>query len=142
MVALSYSVTVPAEPCSLKPVRSFFRAVLHRYCGSDLDDVVMALDEACANVIKYRCPSISNGLLQVSAEVDGELLRLRLNRFCAKGDVAGIKPRDLADVRPGGLGTAFIDRIMDKVDYLPDTDAPGSVALVMERRITPTPDQP
>jgi anti-sigma regulatory factor (Ser/Thr protein kinase) len=60
-------------------------------------------------------------------------VRLRIGSFCRARDCAAIKPRELQDVRPGGLGTSFIERLMDRVAFEPEPDRPDCVALVLEK---------
>ena len=129
------SLSVPAETCSLKWVRAFFGSVVTDLGLTDGDRLVLALDEACANLLRHRCASIDDGRLDVRFGLDGELLRVRVGRFCVAGDVDKIRPRDLEDVRPGGLGTSFIEQIMDRVVFEPEPDGAGSMALLMEKRI-------
>jgi len=131
----SYAASIPAETCSLKALRAFFGSVLEEFGCSDPEPVILALDEACSNVIRYRCGTIDDGIVKVVAELAPGSLRFRIGRFCKPQDLDKIKPRDLADVRPGGLGTSFIAQIMDRVDYEPDPDDPDCLALVLEKKI-------
>ena len=50
-------------------------------------------------------------------------------------DPARVRPRDLDDCRPGGLGVAFIDSLMDEWRIEPGRDGKGNV-LHMRKRIT------
>ena len=71
----SYAASIPAETCSLKALRAFFASVLEEIGCSDPEPVILALDEACSNVIRYRCQTIDDGVIQVTAELDPGLLR-------------------------------------------------------------------
>lgn len=133
-----YAATIPAETCSLRALRAFFGSVLEQAGCRDKERVVLALDEACSNVIRYRCHTIDDGQIRVSADLEPELVRFRIGRFCKPEDIGKIKPRDLADVRPGGLGTSFIAQIMDRVAYERDPDQPGCLALVLEKSLRST----
>ena len=135
MAKRSFDVAVPAETGSLKTLRAFFASVLEGCGCAEAEPIVLALDEACANLIKHRCATIEDGRIRVSAELDEGAVRFRVGRFCASGDIGKIKPRDLADIRPGGLGTSFIAQIMDRVDYEEEPGQPGCMALVLEKRV-------
>jgi len=97
--------------------------------------LILALDEACSNVVKHRNKDLMGGLIHVRAEVTPEFLRFRIGDFCAKEDIPNIKPRDLTDIRPGGLGTHFISEIMDRIEFEPEPGSPGMMALVLERAV-------
>jgi sigma-B regulation protein RsbU (phosphoserine phosphatase) len=44
-----------------------------------------------------------------------------------------VKPRDLEDLRPGGLGTHFIREIMDATDFLRPAAGTGNVLRLRKR---------
>ena len=60
-----YAITIPAEPCSLKIVRAFMDAVLTGAEVDEADNIILALDEACANVVRHRCKSLDDGAVRV-----------------------------------------------------------------------------
>ena len=126
------AVSVPGEPCYLKAVRNFFNTALGDLFGDQADMVVLALDESCSNILKY---SQEGKVLNVSAELQPEKIVFRIENFCDGEDIPKIKPRELKSVRPGGLGTHFIQRIMDRVDFEPQPDCPGRYSLVLEKSL-------
>ena len=131
-----FAVTVPADPSALKIIRAFMESVLREVSIAEPDDIVLALDEACSNVIKHRCKALDDGQIRVKAEIVGHTLQLRIGNFCQEEEIPSIKPRDLDDDRPGGLGTSFLAQIMDRVIYEPDPSGKaGSVALVLEKTL-------
>ena len=134
MDAPRFTVSIPAESRYLKAIRSFFETALGAAIDEETDMIVLALDEACSNVLKHgsRC---AGELIRVAADVLPGLLRVRVDDFCAEDDVLRIKPRDLTDVRPGGLGTHFVSSIMDRVEFVREPGRPGRMALVLEKSL-------
>ncbi|RAU21703.1 serine/threonine protein phosphatase [Paramagnetospirillum kuznetsovii] len=105
-------------------------------CHDDLvQDVVLAVDEACQNVIRHAYMG-GDGDVVVQVERDEDLLVIRLMDFAPPVEVAKIRPRALDDVRPGGLGTHLMRSIMDQVDFLPPPAGIGNL-LQMVKRISP-----
>ncbi|MEM7202598.1 MAG: ATP-binding protein [Planctomycetota bacterium] len=133
MPSRAYLAEVPADASCLRAVRAFAAAVLAKEQIDESERLVLALDEACANIVKHRCPTIEDGRICVRLELTDATLRFRIGGFCKPGDVPKVKPRDFADIRPGGLGTAFIGEIMDRVAFEPDPERGGAMELVMER---------
>ncbi len=131
----AFGVTVPADARYLKVVRAFFKPVMDEHFGDDAGRLILALDESCANVVKHRSGALEDGMFHVRLELSAEMVRFIIGDFCAEGDVHRIKPRDLDDIRPGGLGTHFVGEIMDRVAYEPEPGKPGRVALVMEKNL-------
>lgn len=54
-------------------------------------------------------------------------LVFQLTDFAQTVDCSCIRPRELDDLRPGGLGVHFINQAMDKVEYLPGEDGVGNI---------------
>ena len=127
----------PARADRMVMVRSSVRSAA-RYCGFDegqTRDIVLAVGEACQNVILHAYDDgggeIVLGILRGS---DGIILRV--TDFGAAVDPTKVKPRDLDDLRPGGLGTHFIRSLMDSADFLPAPDGVGNILQMTKARKT------
>jgi len=126
-----------SQPDRLKLVRNavFDTAML---CGcSELTarDIVIAVDEASQNVIRHAYKGARDGQIVLDINRENDDIVLRLRDFAEKVDVSKIKPRDLDDIRPGGLGTHFIREVMDDVEFVPPPDGIGNL-LRMKKRIS------
>lgn len=107
-------------------------------CGAsavERQQIVLALDEAASNVIRHAyggpCEDeVELRVLQRDAELHFELCD---RAPCATPDC--LKPRDLTDCRPGGLGINIIDATMD--DWCLQPMAGGGNRLSMRKRIRP-----
>lgn len=124
-----------ARPDELKRVRGAMAAALSA-AGFDagfVGDVVLVVDEACQNVIRHAYGGDPTGeaVLEMRRE-DGDLI-ITLRDFAPSVDPAKVKPRDLDDIRPGGLGTHFMQEIMDSVEFLPPSGHGGNVLRMVKR---------
>jgi len=109
---------IPAIADNLKKIRKFVRNYIAK-CDrleSFSDEIVLAIDEACQNVIRHAYKD-KEGDVAVK-------LSFRNNEFIVSIEDNGIpvipekiKPRDIEDIKPGGLGTFFINQIMDSVSF-------------------------
>lgn len=128
----------PSRPDRLRLIRrAVNEAVLLGGCSPPVaQDVVLAVDEALQNVIRHAYQGRPDGaiILEVRRAV-GERLAVTIRDYADPVDVAKIKPRDLDDVRPGGLGTHFIREVMDDVAFLTPSDGAGGNLLRMVRAI-------
>jgi sigma-B regulation protein RsbU (phosphoserine phosphatase) len=97
-------------------------------------DVVLAVDEACQNVIRHAYGGDPEGEIVLELLRDGTDLVVYLRDFAPRVDPGRIRPRDLEDVRPGGLGTHFIREVMDEHEFLAPESGPGNL-LRMRKRI-------
>ncbi len=69
------------------------------------------------NIIQHAYHGDCNGEIELKIEQQGDELVCLLCDFAEPCDVSTIKPRDLDEIRPGGLGTHFINTIMDDCHY-------------------------
>jgi sigma-B regulation protein RsbU (phosphoserine phosphatase) len=127
---------VPAQAKELKRVRDAARACVER-CGCSAQstaDIVLALDEACQNIIRHAYDGQPDDVIDLEIEHRGSQLIFSITDYAPAIDPTRIKPRDLDDVRPGGLGTHFIRWVMDEAEYLKPPSGHGNL-LRMVRRI-------
>ncbi|HEY9199705.1 MAG TPA: ATP-binding protein [Gammaproteobacteria bacterium] len=126
---------VPAQAWRLQELRAQVRASAagRGFDGATVDALVLAVNEACMNVIQhgYR-----------GAEGDIELNILALENgieFRVRDDAPRIglddwRPRPLDELRPGGLGVHFIRAIMDEIAYLPLPGTQGNLLSMKKYR--------
>jgi sigma-B regulation protein RsbU (phosphoserine phosphatase) len=126
---------VSARPDRLKLVRrAVSEAVALCGCGETLArDLVIGVDEACQNVIRHAYGGDPEGEMIVEIRRKGDELIILLRDFAPPVDVDKIRPRDLDDLRPGGLGTHLIDQVMDEVAFLPPPPGGGNLLRMVKR---------
>lgn len=96
-------------------------------------DIVLAVDEACKNVIVHAYKDDDTGDIALTIfRCEGGIV-LHLRDYAPLVDPARVTPRDLADVRPGKLGTHFIRAIMDSADLEPAPDGQGNLLRLAKR---------
>jgi anti-sigma regulatory factor (Ser/Thr protein kinase) len=139
----SFFVSVPADSRFLRAIRAFFQPLLTEVFGDATTQMlILALDEACSNMIKHAGDDPPDDRrIEVESSLGDDGVRFRLRGFCCQSDVPNIKPRDLSVPEPGGLGTHFITRIMDRIRFEREDEATSRVALVMEKSL-PTTQEP
>jgi anti-sigma regulatory factor (Ser/Thr protein kinase) len=128
---------LPSKTSYLCAVREFTREVCKRR-GFDDDQgsqIVLALDEALANVMKHGYQGRTDGRIWIAfAPFDsgprGPGMRIVVEDEARQVDPATIKSRDLADVRPGGLGVHIIKEVMDEAVYEKRTTVGMRLTLV------------
>jgi anti-sigma regulatory factor (Ser/Thr protein kinase) len=113
------AIRMTSDPRLLSIVRAMV-GQLCDVCDCSTDDqrkIVLAVDEACTNVIRHTYHFDPGGSLEISCNGGEDLLEIVLQDCGPPMDLERIRPRDLAEIRPGGLGTHFIRTVMDEVDY-------------------------
>lgn len=108
-------VSVYADPCNLRLLRQTVCEVLGQFdCPGDMRQrLVLALDEAAANVIRHAYGGDCNGRMTLTVHLEAAALVFRIRDWAPRVDCDRIKPRNLDEMRPGGLGINLIDLVMD-----------------------------
>jgi serine/threonine-protein kinase RsbW len=108
-----------SHPANLSLVRDFIRQFIKPYpfSESEKDLIVLGLDEACTNVIRYAYHHEPNQLICLVCEEIETGVRFRLRDYGTQCDPSKLQGRPLDLVQPGGLGIHLIRRAFNQVDY-------------------------
>ena len=106
---------------SLKDVRVFCREVFEKlHIQEDLkDELVLAIAEAAQNIVKHAFKNSASPTELMVVQISCENNKLQI-AFYDRGtpvDPKKVKHREIDNVKPGGLGTFFIQEIMDAVEF-------------------------
>jgi anti-sigma regulatory factor (Ser/Thr protein kinase) len=110
---------IPSDPAALFMVRALVRKLSENigFSGKDANLLVLAIDEACTNVIRHAYKNSSDKRIILTFVVNLDYLEIHIRDFGAAADPATFQSRNLDDVRPGGLGIHFIKSVVDKLEY-------------------------
>jgi len=119
------------------------RGALEKLCdemGMDtasIGNVVLSVDEALTNVIRHAYHGRHDRPIEVIlSRVEppaGGALQIVLRDWGDPVDPGRIKSRDLAEVRPGGLGVHIMTNCMDSVEYAHAAD--GGTRLTLTKTL-------
>ena len=129
----------PAHTNRMSLVRAALRGAAE-LCGFDsaaTHDLVLSACEACQNVIQHGYAGQEIGDIVLSVARRDRDVVISVRDFAPPIDPAKIRPRELTDVRPGGLGTHFIETLMDSVAFSPVAGGAGNL-MQMTKRIKVT----
>lgn len=144
---------IPADPPAMFIVRAVVEKISSRigFGTEETDKLVLAVDEACTNVIRHAYKNSSDERIVITFRVVSGLALSLENRgatgeggcdetgksrdcfeiairdFGSGADPATFQGRDLNEIRPGGLGIHFIKSAADRVEY--DTPPGGGMLL-------------
>ncbi len=133
------SIRLFSDPKLLAPIRAFVDGLSKCVGFSEKSRglLSLAVDEALANVIRHGYGERSDGLIWLNIwrlqEPAG--LRIVLEDLGRSVDPALIKGRDLADVRPGGLGVHIIKETMTESTW--ESRPGGGMRLTLVKLLAP-----
>ena len=128
------TLTVPSHPKFLYVVRSaLYPVVLDAgFSKKEARELILAVDEACSNIIKYAYEGDHTKSIGVTVTVSPGELRIVLKDSGKQADRSTIAPRELDDIRPGGLGTHFMHAVFGTVHY--DTSGGEGTTLTLVKK--------
>lgn len=128
--------SVAADVGELKRIRGLIKEAAHAVGASAewTQDLVLAVDEACQNIIRHGYGENDAGQITILAQREGDSLVVELLDTAPRVDEDECVGRPLFDVKPGGLGTHFMHSLTDSVAYLPAPDGCGN-RLVLTKRL-------
>jgi len=122
----------------LDEIREFVGGIARAGGFSDKDvyNIQLATDEAASNIIEHAYENVSDGTLDLSCEMKGDLLMIVLIDHGESFDPSEIPlpdlKADLSDRKIGGLGIFLMRKLMDEVHY--EANSPTGNVLTMKKR--------
>ena len=123
---------------SLKDVRTFCREVFEKLqIEQNLkDELVLAIAEAAQNIVKhaYKDDPKTEDKMVVQISCKDNKLQIGFYDMGTPVDPNKVKHREIDNIKPGGLGTFFIQEIMDAVEFK-DGKKPWINHLVLTKQL-------
>lgn len=136
-------LSVRSDPRLLAAVRNLVRSYLNQYgFGRDrIDEVVLAVDEACTNAIRHAYHGRKKELLYLAVRTSPAWLEVEVSDNGRPAAWEKIQPREVAPpklrrLKPHGLGVQLIYSIFDEVEFRVGLDQ-GNTVLMRLRRPKP-----
>ena len=126
----------PARANRMVMVRDVVRSAA-RFCGFDeqvTQDIVLAVGEACQNVILHAYDGRGDGPILLDILESPDRMILRVTDFGPAIAPTVVQPRNLQELRPGGLGTYFIQTLMDSTDFGRSPTGVGNVLQMSKNK--------
>ena len=110
----------PATLDNLKNIRLILTSFLKDHNVEDIiiNQIELGVDEAVSNIIKHSYKGESKDKeINIKLEISKKKISIHLFDNGDPADPKKIKPRDLKEIKTGGLGTHFIQEVMDEVKW-------------------------
>lgn len=129
-----------SQPRLLTAARGMIRNLTARIGFDEIQSgqISLAVDEALCNVINHGYGRAPDGRITLGIwanEGDPPEIVVVIEDRAVQVDPDKIRSRDLADVRPGGLGVHIIREVMDEASY--ERREGGGMRLTMRKRVPP-----
>jgi len=134
------SVQFAAKFEYLDEIRDFVGEIARAGGFSDKDvyNIQLATDEAASNIIEHAYENQSDGVLELSCGMRGDVIIIILIDHGESFDPSEIPlpdlKADLSDRKIGGLGIFLMRKLMDEVHYEPRPDKSNVLTMIKRRR--------
>ncbi len=133
---VNFSLTLPVDHQYVAVVRHLAESTLTelQVDGECIDDIALALTEACANVISHGDPSDG---FDVELAVEGSICRISIRERGDAFDAAALDGAgDAEEHLTHGRGVPLMRMLVDDLSYQPD-ETGTTVVLVKHLRVSP-----
>ncbi len=128
---------IKSHPENLKQVRKIISDATSEisFSKEDSGSIILAVDEACSNIIRHSYKNDHTKEIQISIEATSASLAISIIDKGKKFDINSIKSRDITQLKPGGLGLYIIQHVMDHVQFKHTPE--GYNQLTMMKKVNP-----
>jgi serine/threonine-protein kinase RsbW len=121
---MQYSYKVPCQKKNLVDIRYFINEVLKKHLDSEIDinSLVLAVDEVCANLMIHSHQCNPSKCLELSIKIENEEIIFEIRDTGNGFNFKDYKEPSIRDIiiekKKGGLGLILVKRIMDHIEYI------------------------
>lgn len=134
------TIRIVAETQQLSRVRAFIRRQIAELEFSEFEEnnIVLAVDEACANLIQHAYHSEPDAFIHLRVIVEPGALRVEISDNAAPFNPGDSQLPDMrqyfVEHRHHGLGILLMTRVMDEIDYKPAGSGSMLNTLILTKR--------
>ena len=125
---------------SLKEIRNFCREVFQKNqeLENEQEKLILVISEAAQNIIKHAYENKdSPDKMRLQISYNNNELQIDLYDKGKPVIEEDVKPRDLDDIKPGGLGTFFIKQVMDEIIFNKEKTDDWVNHLILKKKLLP-----
>lgn len=116
-------------PSQLCDIRCSITTICSQLTFSEKDTqaIVLAIDEACSNIMRYAYNNCVDGTILIEVSTDRQQVVFRLHDYAKKVSKDCIKTQESSPLEPGGLGLMLMKEVMDCVDFVHTDKCAGNI---------------
>ena len=93
----------------------------------DSNEIVLAIDEACTNIIRYAYNDCRDGEIYLQVNKDKKQVIFRLHDFAKHVSKDCIEQKEIDPLKPGGLGVMLMQKVMNSVKFVHTRKCKGNI---------------
>ena len=118
-----FKLKIPSVTENLQMIREFVLKIAAKagFKEETQEQIALAVDEACTNVIKHAHHHDARRLMDIQIQIDANKMKITITDKGRGFDITKLKDPDvekyIRESRHGGLGIYLIKTLMDEVNY-------------------------
>ena len=131
-----HQLKIESQTDNLEEMRSFVSGIAEKmgFGPDERDQIELAVDEACTNVIKHAYNYETDKVINLIVKVENEKLTIIIEDTGLGFDPGEVELPDMdqyiKEMRVGGLGIYLMKTLMDEIDYEIEPGAKNKVTLI------------
>jgi anti-sigma regulatory factor (Ser/Thr protein kinase) len=116
-------------PHELADIRRNVKAVCSELYFSEkqTNEIVLAIDEACTNIIRYAYNDCRDGTIRLEIVKDQQQVIFRLHDHAKPVSKDCLEKTNNDPLKPGGLGVMLMQRVMNSVKFVHTSECNGNI---------------
>lgn len=125
-------LSIRSHPENLKKIRKVLEKTLLEAGveAQEQDNIILAVVEACSNIIRHSYQDDYSRPIDMTFGIKGGRLTITILERGLPFDTDAFTPRDVTQVKPGGLGVHIIQQVMDEVTYAQTSKGSNRIKMV------------
>lgn len=125
-------IRIASHPENLKGVRRMIKDITAttRLSQEDSECIVLAVDEACSNIIKHSYQNDFTREIDLTIKLETNLLTISIIDKGIRFNINSLENRDIHKIKPGGLGVYIIHKVMNIVEYSRTSEGLNKIKMV------------
>ncbi len=122
-IKFNESLKIFSRTEKLEVVRDFILKAAEKagFSGDDINKIILAVDEACTNIIKHAYKYSPLGLIEIKVKADAQKLSIIIKDYGESFEPEKVPAPDIEELvknkKIGGLGMFLMKKLMDVVEY-------------------------
>ncbi|MNZ54987.1 Serine-protein kinase RsbW [compost metagenome] len=140
MNAIHLQIPAHADYIDMVRLCLFGIASKMNFAFEDIEDMKVAVSEACNNAVLHGYPNGDHGVIDICFEFEEKSLTIKVKNngmefmnVAAIDKVAPLQADEVSDLRVGGLGIYLMQALMDEVEV---TSSGGATEVVMTKYLS------
>lgn len=97
------------------------------FSEKDTNEIVLAIDEACTNIIRYAYNDCRDGEIRLEINQNNQQVIFRLHDLAKHVSKDCIEQEPTEPLKPGGLGVMLMRQVMNSVKFVHTSRCQGNI---------------